>query len=97
MKNTTYHCHDCEWQGTHEELGKDDGGNILYCPKCESMYLIAPLIIVNNSILNKHKHLPQTRSQFHLVYQAYKKEKNKFINKLNRLGGVSTLQPNPYN
>jgi len=45
----------------------------------------------------KIKHSKQTRSQFHMVYQAYKKEKNKFINKLNRLGGVSTLQPNPYN
>jgi len=54
-------------------------------------------IIVNNSILNEHKRLPQTRSQFHIAYQAYKKEKNKFINKLNKLGGIETTQPNPYN
>jgi len=25
----------CDWSGTYEEAGDDDGGAIIYCPKCQ--------------------------------------------------------------
>jgi hypothetical protein len=36
-----WNCRDCEWRGSRDQLGEDDGGAIHYCPECSSMYLVS--------------------------------------------------------